>query len=141
MSCKFDKEIIQKYIDNTIDPLEQVFLKEHTRYCEECRNELDFLMTAENELDKFFGGGIELNELDIVINRIVDDCLEEIEDRSRLRQSIKMGKSIAANSSRFVDFLPGSKYVKKGVKAAASKSGSLISSMMRKKIKKLMTSS
>jgi hypothetical protein len=138
MSCRFDKEIIQKYIDNTIDPLEQLFLKEHIKCCGECSSELELLMSAEDELDKFFSSSTVSKELDFMIETIVDDCIEEIES-SPLKRSIRMGRRIASNSSKFVDFIPGIKYAKKGVKKAASKSGSLVSAVVRKRIRRLLT--
>lgn len=137
MSCRFDKELIQKYIDNTIDPLEQLFLKEHVKCCAECSRDLELLMTAENELDKFFDSRIESKDLDFMIQTVVDDCIEELES-SMLKRSIRMSREIASNSSRFVDYLPGIKYAKKGVKKAASKSGDLISAMVKKRIRKLL---
>lgn len=139
MSCKFDKEIIQKYVDNVIDPLEQIFLKEHIKYCEECRNEIELLMTAERELDIFFDNGAECKDLEFIINSVVDDCIKDVEKRNVFKLTIQTGKKIVSDSVKFVDFLPGSKYVKKGLKAAASKSGSLVSSAVRKQVRKLIT--
>ena len=37
MSCKFDKDLIQNYVDNTIDPLELIVLKEHIAVCQDCK--------------------------------------------------------------------------------------------------------
>lgn len=139
MSCRFDKEIIQKYIDNTIEPLERIFLKEHLQYCEECRGDFNILMTAENELDKFFNKGIELKDIDFMIENIVDNCIGD-EQGGILSHSIRIGKRIAENSSKFVNFLPGSKYVKKRVNLAATKSISIISTILRKQLDKLLPS-
>jgi hypothetical protein len=139
MSCKFDKEIIQKYVDNVIDPLEQIFLKEHVKFCEECRNEIELLMTVERELDDFFNNSVECKDLEFIINSVVDDCIKDIEKRNVLKLTIQSGKKIASNSVKFITFIPGSRYVKKGLKTVAAKSGSLVSSVVRKQVRKLIT--
>jgi len=41
MKCKDAREIIEAYIDNGIDPLEDKVLAEHIRSCDECRREFE----------------------------------------------------------------------------------------------------
>lgn len=136
MSCGFDREIIQKYADNTIDPLEFIFLKEHINYCGECRNELDMFMTLENELYKFFDEDSEVSDMDLNIAGLVDDCMGELNKREKLKyalnRSIKLGKGILDNSARFAGFLPGSKYIGRGVRRTASFAGNLMKSYAKR---------
>lgn len=144
MSCSFDKEIIQKYVDNTIDPLEFIFLKEHLNYCVECRKELDLVMTLENELGKFFGEDGGSKELDFLINKLVDDCIDEVERRKKLKyaiiKGIELSGRIVGNSTRFVEFIPGSRRVGKGVRKTASVTGGLFMDFVKKRVGKLRIS-
>ena len=140
MSCVFDKEIIQKYADNTIDPLEFIFLKEHINYCGECKKELDLVMTLENELDKFFDDNPKVSDLDLLITQLVDDCMYEVNKREKLKyminRGIQMGSGIMDNSLRFIEYLPGSRRIGKGFRKTASITGNLLISFIKKKVGK-----
>lgn len=144
MSCSFDKGIIQNYADNTIDPLEFVFLKEHLSYCGECRRELDLVMTLENELSKFFDEDNDAKEFDALITMLVDDCMDELERSRKLRYAISKGLELSSrivdNSIRFVEYLPGSKRIGKGVKNTASTTGGLLKNLVKKEVGKLRVS-
>jgi hypothetical protein len=142
MSCCFDKEIIQKYADNTIDSLEFIFLKEHINYCEQCRKELDLVMTLENELYKFYDEEPDTGKLDLLITELVDTCMHEVNNRGRLKAlldgSIRTGSSIAKNTLRFVNYLPGRKRMEKKAKKTASAIGSLMVKGIRKRLTELL---
>ncbi len=144
MSCCFDREIIQKYVDNTIDPLEFIFLKEHMSYCGECRRELDLVMTLENQLSKFFNEDSEAKELDLLITKLVDDCMDEVERNKKLKYAINKGIAIGShivdNSIRFVEYIPGSKRMGKGVNKTASATVGLLKALVRKEVGKLLAS-
>lgn len=144
MSCCFDKEIIQKYADNTIDPLEFIFLKEHMNYCGECRRELDLVMTLENQLSKFFDDDSEVKELDLLITKLVYDCMDEVEKNKKLKYAINKGMEIGShivdNSIRFVEYIPGSKRMSKGVKKTASFTRDMLKTLVKKEVGKLWES-
>jgi len=144
MSCCFDKEIIQRYVDNTIDPLEFIFLKEHMSYCGECRRELDLVMTLENQLSKFFDDDTEAKELDLLITKLVNDCMDEVEKSKKLKyainKGIEMGSHIVDNSIRFVEFIPGSKRMGKGVKKTAAATADRLKVLIRKEVGRFVTS-
>jgi len=143
MNCGFDREIIQRYADNTIDPLEFIFLKEHINYCGECRKELDMVMTLENELYKFFDDDSEIRNLDMNITRLVDDCMYELNKREKLKytlnRSIEFGRKVADNSLKFAKYIPGTKIIGKGAKKAALFTGNLMKSLVKKEVEKLLT--
>ncbi|MGE5631833.1 MAG: anti-sigma factor family protein [Caulobacteraceae bacterium] len=145
MSCEFDKELLQKYVDNTIDPLEQVFLKEHITYCGACRNELEALMAVEKSLDSFFDDDIEVKDLDAMIRKVVDDGIYEVQMENKLKyafgKGLQISKGIAQNSSRYIGFLPGSRLIKKGIKATASKTGSLVKTLIKREVNKFLMNS
>ena len=50
MKCKDAREMIEAYIDNGIDPLEDKILAEHIKSCEECRSELEFFLKYNDSL-------------------------------------------------------------------------------------------
>ncbi|KUO74933.1 MAG: hypothetical protein APF77_17875 [Clostridia bacterium BRH_c25] len=144
MSCGFDREIIQKYADNTIDPLELIFLREHINYCGECRKELNMVMTLENELEKFFDDDSGVRELDLLINKLVDNCMYELNKREKLKyvlnRGMKLGSSIMNNSIKFMKYIPGRRYVAKGVKKTASKTRNLLTAIVKKRVGELLDS-
>lgn len=41
--CRMDPDVLQDYIDGTIEPLEKIVLEEHLRVCSDCRIELNRL--------------------------------------------------------------------------------------------------
>lgn len=142
MGCGFDKEIIQRYADDTIDPLEFVFLREHISYCGECRKELELVMTLENELHKFFDDDLETRELDLLLNKLVDDCMHNIDKKKKLMyavgRSMEIGSCIVGHSLKFAKYIPGSKNVRKAAGKAASAAGNMLMSIVRKKVGKLL---
>lgn len=144
MSCIFDKDIIQKYADNTIDPLEFIFLKEHIKYCGECREETELVMTLENGLEKFFADDQGSGDLDLVINKLVDQCMYEVNKREKLKyllnRGIKLGSGIMNDSLRFIEYIPGRRSVNKGVKKTASGAGGLLKALLKKETGKLFAS-
>jgi predicted anti-sigma-YlaC factor YlaD len=141
MSCSFDRELIQKYADNSIDPLEFIFLREHMNYCGECRLELDLVMTLERELEKFFGEDINTEGLDNMIAKLVDDCIDEVERKHRLKYAVasgvRLGSRIMGYTTRFVGFLPGSRRMSKGAAMTASKTGGFLKGLVKKKVGRL----
>ena len=141
MTCRFDRDIIQKYSDNTIDPLESIFLKEHINYCNECKQELELVMTLENQLDKVFDYDSDMKNLDLLITSLIDDCMYELNKREKLKyalkRSLEIGSGIMDNSLRFVEFIPGKKPLSKGVEKTASITVNFLAAIIRKRAGKL----
>lgn len=142
MSCMFDKDIIQKYADNTIDPLEFIFLKEHIGYCEECRRETELAMALESSLESFFSKAPGEGSLDSVIAGVVDDCMYELNRGEKLKfilnKRLVLSGSVFGNSLRFFSLIPGSGRVKKGMKRAVSGAGGYLKSFLKKEAEKLL---
>jgi len=138
----FDKDIIQKYADNTIDPLEFIFLKEHIGYCEECRKETELAMALESSLESFFSRAPGKDGLDSVIAGVVDDCMYELNSREKLKfmlnRRLALGSSVFGNSLRFFSLIPGSERVKKGMKKAVSGAGGYFKSFLKREVEKLL---
>ena len=142
MSCGFDRTLIQEYVDNTIDPLEFIFLKEHINYCGECKRELDMFMTLENELEKFFDDSPVAKDLDLMVESLVDDCMYELNRREKpwyaMKKSMEMGSRIMKNSIKFMEYIPGGKRVSRRAKKTFSNTGSLMAGLVKKGASKLL---
>lgn len=52
--CRMDLDLLQYYIDRTIDPLEKIILEEHLRMCPDCRKELNRLKLIDWDLKSYF---------------------------------------------------------------------------------------
>lgn len=142
MSCRFDKDLIQKYADNTIDPLEYIFLKEHIGYCEECRKETEYSMALESSLESFFSSAPGEGSLGSVIAGLVDDCMYELNWREKFKfavgRRIAVNKSVFSNSTRFLSMLPGGKRLKRNPKRGSSGMVGILRTFMKKRVKKLL---
>ena len=99
-------------------------------------------MTLENELDKFYDNDSEVRDLSLLITKLVDDCMYEVNKREKLKyalnRGIKIGSGIMDNSLKFVEYIPGSKPAGKGVKKTFSITGNLLKSLVKKEVGKLL---
>lgn len=144
MDCRFDKDIIQRYVDNTIDPLEYIFLKEHLKYCGECEKELAILTRIDEGFYRVFDADLDTPNLEGMIGKVVDECLYESERRHMLRFTLKKavaaGTNVVENTVRFTNYLPGNKLIKAGAKKTTRAAGRLIKEAFRKEVKRFMAS-
>lgn len=142
MSCKFDKEIIHKYLDNTIDPLELVFLKEHIKVCSDCKDELELMGKLDESLYGFFQ---ELPQGEIPEDfslSVLDMCYEEnkLNLRDKVKKGVEINKSIIENATRFAGYMPGSKTAAKAAKAVGRGLNKAVKSGLNYSVKKLISS-
>jgi hypothetical protein len=143
MSCKFDKEIIQKYVDNTIEPLELIVLKEHIKVCQDCKFELDLMSKLENSMLNYFA---ELPEHQLPAS-FMDDVLGKCYEgrspysyRDVLSRTWKVNKSIVQNISRYASYMPGSKLAAKYIKKAGHSANNAVKSYVKRSFKRMWTS-
>lgn len=141
MGCKFDKEIIHKYIDNTIDPLELIFLKEHIKVCEECKNELELMSKLDDSIYGYFDW-IQPYELEDFSLSVLDKCYEakKLTMKQRVEKAVEINNAIINNTTRFANYLPGSKAAKKTVKMAGRGMGKLLKGCLNYGVKKVVSS-
>ncbi len=144
MDCRFDRNIIQKYIDNTIEPLEYIFLKEHLAYCSECKEELEVLSRIDEALYCVFEEIPCHMDMEAMIGKVVEDCLYESEKKKKLRFALKKAAEVSVNvvenTTRFTHYLPGNKLISAGSKKAAAAAGQLIKASFMREVRKLLTS-
>jgi predicted anti-sigma-YlaC factor YlaD len=51
MNCKLNKDLLYSYADNTIEPLEKIFVEEHLKYCKQCRKDLKLIYSIDKNLN------------------------------------------------------------------------------------------
>lgn len=143
MSCKFDKEIIQKYVDNTIEPLELIVLKEHIKVCPDCKFELDLMSKLENSMLDYFAVLPE-QELPVgFIDGVLEKCYEgrsHYSYRDVLSKTWEVNKSIVQNASRYASYMPGSKLAARYIKKAGNSANNAVKSYVKRSFKKMLAS-
>lgn len=88
--CKMDLNLLQDYIDGTIEPLERVVLEEHLRVCADCRKELNRLKLIDWDLKNFFAETGEIpvpEELAVLRDASIGLFLAEEDDRARAEEN------------------------------------------------------
>lgn len=130
MECKFDTDLIQMYIDGTIEPLEKIFVEEHLKVCKKCRKDMTQFKLLYFELESLE----EIKEVPDELENVRDMVLDNIFDTSHkygIKDFMKQQKKALVLASEFVDYVPGRKVFEKGLKAT----GSIIGSATKKSAK------
>lgn len=120
MSCnKIDASLLQDLIDETIDPLEKIFIESHLNTCKECRRELSELKLMFWELNSKSNYEVEYpKELDTMGAYIIDSSLGE-KSKGTSRKVIDMQVNTIKMSGRFLEYMPGAKQTPKMLKKAS----------------------
>jgi hypothetical protein len=143
MSCKFDKYIIQKYIDNSIDPLELIVLREHLAVCQDCKQELELMSKLEDSMYNYFGSIPNNDLLDEFSMNVLESCYVE-SDKNKLINVLSkawdMNKLVARNASSYAKYLPGRKYIVKTAKKASASLNKAAKSYIKSSLKKVISS-
>ncbi len=121
MSCnKMDTTLLQDYIDETIEPLEKIFVESHLKTCKECRRELSELKLMFWELgDK---GNYEIEypkELDAMGSNLISTFLGK--EKSNTRKVVDMQVNTLKMSGKFFEYIPGTKQTPKILKKASKR--------------------
>lgn len=119
MSCdKMYDFLLQDYLEETIDPLEKIFVESHLNICKECRRELSELKLMFWELGN--KGNYDIGypkELDTMGKQLIDTFL------GKKSKSVKKVVDLQVNtikmSKRFMEYMPGAKQAPKMFKKAS----------------------
>jgi len=130
MECKFDIDLIQMYIDGTIEPLEKVFVEEHLKVCKKCRKELTQFKLLYYELESLEETKEVPDEIENVRAMVLDNIFDS-SSKYGIKDYINQQKKSLDIASAFIDYIPGKKTIKKGIKAT----GSIIGSTTKKSAK------
>ncbi|OGO78650.1 MAG: hypothetical protein A2Y23_00655 [Clostridiales bacterium GWB2_37_7] len=142
MNCIFDKNIIQKYVDNTIDPLELVVLKEHIAVCRDCRFDLELMSKLENSMYEYFGSIPSSDLLDKFNIKVLETCYKQSNTKNKKRGIVKaweVNKAIVSNAARCTAYIPGSKLAVNTAKKASDSINKAVKSYVKSSFRKLFT--
>jgi len=121
--CNIDKDLLQKYIDKDIEPLEKILLENHLLSCPQCRKDLNQLKIMEWDLNN-----INLpkapKDLAAVRSTALDKCFKTIDEKENSLTSkdiIDLQYSNLKNTVSFINYLPGRKLVESAFKKNATK--------------------
>ncbi len=110
MKCNFDKTILHEFIDDSIEPLEMIFLSEHIKHCKSCEKELNLLYEMDKKLKSFYHKKPQYpNRLDDIGKLVIESLSNDDEGLKGLKEVIM------ENSSRFIKLIPGASLLKKGI--------------------------
>ena len=141
MSCKFDKDLIQNYVDNTIEPLELIVLKEHIAVCQDCKFELDLMSKLDSSMYEYFGNMPNNEILDDFSMNVLNACYEGSKSKSfkaGISKAWQINKMVVNNASRYTSYLPGSKLVANTAKKARKGINKAVKDYMKVSFKRLI---
>lgn len=139
MSCdKVEGELLQDYLEGTIDPLEQLFLETHLSVCGQCRRELSQLKLAFWELNDKKNYETEFpEELEEMGTAIADRVLGE-KTKSTARKVRDVQVHTMKMTGDFLGRIPGAKQTPKILRKASKKITKGITNGLSKSVKKLL---
>lgn len=124
MECKFDSDMLQEYLEGTIDTVEKIFLEEHLKQCKKCRLDLTRLKLLFYELESLEQGEHEVPvQMDAIRENVLDNLFEAEESKFGLKEFVKQQKENVNLASAFIEYIPGKKAIKSGLKNAGSMFG------------------
>lgn len=131
MSCdKMDDLLLQDFLEETIDPLEKIFVENHLNKCKECRREVSELKLMFWELGNKGNFEIEYpKELDTMGTHLIETFLGK-KAKSSTRKVVDMQINTIKMSNKFLSYLPGAKQTPQILKKA--------SKGLAKEVKKLL---
>ncbi|EKQ51251.1 MULTISPECIES: zf-HC2 domain-containing protein [unclassified Clostridium] len=140
MSCKFDKQLLYSMADNTIEPLEKIFVEEHLKYCSECKKEFELIKELDKELGEF-EFELELPErLSTISQLIVENCISEIENENEelkvhnYNEEMKLLKKTIIEANKFSYNNPYNKFIERSLTKTISFIGKPVKNYYKKKI-------
>jgi hypothetical protein len=121
MSCsKVDSSLLQDLLDETIDPLEKIFLENHLNTCKDCRRELSELKLMYWDLGNKANYEIEYpDELDAMGELLIDAVIGE-EARSNTMKIVDMQFNALKMSGKYLEYIPGANYTSQVLKKASN---------------------
>jgi len=120
MSCdKMDDLLLQDFLEETIDPLEKIFVENHLNICKECRREVSELKLMFWELGNKGNFEIEYpKELDTMGTQLIDTFLGK-KAKSSTRKVVDMQVNTLKMSNKFLNYMPGAKQTPQILKKAS----------------------
>ncbi len=143
MNCKLNKNLLYSYVDNTIEPLEKIFVEEHLNYCKECRKDLKLISAIDENLNCEDEDFVFPKRLNLISKLIVENGLAELEYKDlklKLKNIIHsyehFNKSMK-NSKNIYKQNPFKKFIKKELNTSISIAKKPAKKFLKEKIKKI----
>lgn len=145
MSCKLDKQLLYSLSDNTIEPLERIFVEEHLKYCTECKRELELIEKIDKELNEFeFEFEFEMPErLKDLSQLLVENCINKMENEDKelkkhnYNEDMKLLKKTIIGSYKLQCNNPYNKFIERNVTKAVNLISNPAKKYCNKKISKI----
>lgn len=123
MDCKMEPDLLQGYLEGTVDSLERIIVEGHLEICDNCRRELDELKSLFSELQGLGDRTIDLPpEAALIRLNIVNLCSRSKAGKFSIKNFWAAQKGAFERAGKFMDFMPGLKpgaaYLEKGIKKA-----------------------
>ena len=140
MNCKFDKKLLYSYADNTIGPLERIFVEEHLKYCDRCVKDLNLIKVIDNSLKESINEIEFPDRLSLITELIVENCMAEIEENNlKLRinniiESYKHGRKSIKYANKLYENNPYNKFIQSSVNNAISYVKKPVKGFFKKKL-------
>lgn len=143
MSCKLDKQLIYSLADNTIEPLERIFVEEHLKYCDECIKELQHIKELENGLSELEFEIPIPEKLSVLSQLLVENCIDQMENedinlrRQNYEEEMKLLKRTIIDAYKAPFNNPYNKFFEDKLTKAAGVIGKPVKNYCNKKMSKI----
>lgn len=143
MNCKVDKNLLYAYSDNTIDPLEKIFIEEHLSCCDSCKRDLEIINLIDENLNNIEEDIIFPERLSAISQLVVENYLEQIEDENfkakieELYNSCREINKVIKDSKSIYKSNPVNKFIYKNVNQSINYMKKPVKKYIKKKVSKI----
>jgi hypothetical protein len=143
MSCKLDKQLIYSLADNTIEPLERIFVEEHLKYCDECKKELQQIKELDSGLSELEFEISIPEKLSVLSQLLVENCIDQMENedinlrRQNYEEEMKLLKRTIIDAYKAPFNNPYNKFFEDKLTKAAGVIGKPVKNYCNKKMSKI----
>ena len=143
MSCKLDKQLLYSLADNTIEPLEKIFVEEHLKYCVECKKELELIKRLDKELNEFEFEIPIPERLESLSQLLVENCINKMENEDtklknyNYNEEMKLLKKTIIDSYKVPYNNPYNKFIERNLTKAVGVIGKPVKKYYDRKISKI----
>ncbi len=123
VDCRFDRGLLQDYLDGAIEPIEKLFVEEHLKVCKKCKKELSELKLLFWDLEDLKKEETEIPpELPEMRKKVLDKLFENNEKSMGVEEFFSLQRKIASNAGLYLKLMPGAgkgeRLLKESVKKA-----------------------
>ena len=138
--CNMNNELLYKYVDNTLEPLEKIFVEEHLKYCVECNEEMNRIKNTDKVIENFDFEEIDFpDRLFDLTELVIENCMREEGNENpdlyyqNYKEGLKMIKKSSVEMSSIRHNNPYNNAIKRNVNVAAGIVKNTVSKYCKKK--------